>query len=126
MRYKPNLQRRMWLGTVWPNHVGFENTDDLEEVLEQYSRWWMSLVDHPNVDFARGQIELSDTGNYHISGRAHDGFEAVVLDGQEPISSLGACEIVGRSDQLLSEDREPGGEIAGLRNCTSIFSRPHT
>ena len=71
MRYKPNLQRRMWLGTVWPNHVGFENTDDLEEVLEQYSRWWMSLVDHPNVDFARGQIELSDTGNYHIQVAVH-------------------------------------------------------
>ena len=72
MKYKPNLQRRMWLGTVWPNHLDSEiESDDVQYYLEAYSVWWMKLVDHPCVDFARGQIELSDTGNYHIQVAVH-------------------------------------------------------
>lgn len=71
MKFKPSLQRRMWLGTVWFGHAADET--DMEEEgcnLQQISliltRWWKAAISNPGVKFARGQIEISDTGRYHL------------------------------------------------------------
>lgn len=72
MKYKPNLQRRMWLGTVWPNHLDSQiDSDDVRDYIDAYTVWWDMVLEHPCIDFARGQIELSDTGNYHIQVAVH-------------------------------------------------------
>jgi hypothetical protein len=76
MKFKAGLQRRMWLGTVWPNHLENEHAQTMQEedprsLFDLYEEWWQKLIDHPCVDFARGQIELSDTGNYHIQVAVH-------------------------------------------------------
>jgi hypothetical protein len=70
MKFKPSLQRRMWLGTVWASHLDEEDLED-EELLQAYRRWWSVVIDHPCVDFGRAQIELSETGNYHIQCAVH-------------------------------------------------------
>lgn len=73
MRFNKNLQKRMWLGTVWLSHIGDEVTQDDDEalVIETLVGWWDRFISHPNIDFARGQIEVSDTGHFHIQVAAH-------------------------------------------------------
>lgn len=73
MKYKPNLQRRMWLGTIWLGHCETDaQQDDPHEMLcEVYLVKWAQIINHPCVDFARGQIEVSDTGHLHIQCAVH-------------------------------------------------------
>lgn len=66
MKFNPNLQRRLWCGTVWPGHIGLEQTDDPVRLTEAFLQTWEEWSDHPNIKFMMGQIEVSDTGNLHI------------------------------------------------------------
>ena len=71
MKYKASLQRRMWLGTVWFGHAAGEADPEeefcnLQQISSILTRWWILATDSPCVKFARGQIEVSDTGRYHL------------------------------------------------------------
>lgn len=72
MKFNPALQRRMWLGTVWLGHCSdLDQEAPQEEIFTAYRRWYSSLIDHPSVDFARAQIEVSDTGAFHLQVACH-------------------------------------------------------
>jgi hypothetical protein len=73
MKYNPNKQRRMWLGTIWLGHcdTDCEQTDPHDLITEVYVAKWNQIINHPCVDFARGQIEVADTGALHIQCAIH-------------------------------------------------------
>jgi hypothetical protein len=70
MKYKPNLQKRFWLGTVWLGHTDseYKNEDFVmdELVCDAYRQWWAELASHSSVEFAEGQIEVGADENLHI------------------------------------------------------------
>ncbi len=69
-------QRRHWVATVWPKHIGYEATDDEAEIIREFERHWELVtgvgggVDNhplPGLKYAIGQIERSpSTGTLHI------------------------------------------------------------
>jgi len=73
MKYKPGLQKRMWLGTVWLGHTGSDLDQDAPQdlIFSSYRQWYDRCVAHPCVDFARAQIEISDTGAFHLQVAVH-------------------------------------------------------
>lgn len=70
MKFNGSLQRRMWLGTVWFGHAAEEAEEEegcnLQQISLILTRWWKAAISNPGVKFARGQIEISDTGRYHL------------------------------------------------------------
>jgi hypothetical protein len=73
MKFKPGLQKRFWLGTVWLGHTETDLDQDApqDEIFEAYRSWHRRMIAHPNVDFARAQIEVADTGAYHLQVAVH-------------------------------------------------------
>lgn len=70
MKFKPNLQKRFWIGTVWLGHADEELArEDFvmdEQVIDAYRQWWAEVASHPSVEFAEGQIEVGKDENLHI------------------------------------------------------------
>lgn len=72
MRFNGALQRRMWLGTVWLGHAAPQESDnaddelDLQQIFSILTEWRERTISHPCVKFCRSQIEVSDTGRYHL------------------------------------------------------------
>ena len=61
----------MWLGTVWFGHAspeGGEEEEDcsLQQIFLTLTEWRERTISHPGVKFCRSQIEVSDTGRYHL------------------------------------------------------------
>lgn len=73
MKYKPGLQRRMWLGTVWLGHTESDLDQEAPQdiIFSVYRQWYVDLTAHVCVDFARAQIEISDTGAFHLQVAVH-------------------------------------------------------
>jgi hypothetical protein len=73
MKFKPGLQRRMWLGTVWLGHTqtDLDQNAPQEEIFSAYRQWYEKLIAKPGIDFARAQIEISDTGGFHLQVACH-------------------------------------------------------
>ena len=62
-----NEQKRHWVSTVWPGHMGYEATDDEAELIDAYEAFWRELADAPGLKYGIAQIERSpDTGQLHI------------------------------------------------------------
>ena len=71
-----NEQKRHWVSTVWPGHIGFDRWDDLSlelflddeaELIDAYEACWRDLADAPGLKYGIAQIERSpDTGQLHI------------------------------------------------------------
>lgn len=62
-----NEQKRHWVSTVWPGHMGYEATDDEAELIDAYEAFWRNLADAPGLKYGIAQIERSpDTGQLHI------------------------------------------------------------
>jgi len=60
-------QKRHWVSTVWPGHIGYEATDDEAELIDAYEAFWRDLADAPGLKYGIAQIERSpDTGQLHI------------------------------------------------------------
>lgn len=85
MKYKPKLQKRFWLGTVWIGHTvdGKLTPDELralnslptESKLEQYREWFSRVAQHPAVQWIEGQIEVgseSDSLHIQVALKTHD------------------------------------------------------
>lgn len=60
-----NPQKRHWMVTIWPNHIGIK---DGEDEVSLYLHYWETKVRHaPGLVYAVGQIEESpETGQLHI------------------------------------------------------------
>jgi hypothetical protein len=73
VKFKPNLQRRMWLGTVWLGHTGsdLDQGAPQDEIFKAYRAWHARAIAHPSVDFCRAQIEVADTGAFHLQVAVH-------------------------------------------------------
>jgi len=62
-----NEQKRHWVSTVWPGHIGYEATDDEAELIDAFEACWRVLADAPGLKYGIAQIERSpDTGQLHI------------------------------------------------------------
>ncbi len=61
-----NQQKRHWVSTVWPGHVGLDELDDEAEIIAAYQKFWSELRLAPGLKYAVGQIEKSATGGLHI------------------------------------------------------------
>lgn len=65
-----NVQKRHWCATVWPKHIGLEATDDEEEIIAEFERYWFCFAETAKLygcRYAIGQIERSPTtGTLHI------------------------------------------------------------
>ncbi len=62
-----NSQKRHWVGTIWAAHIGLDDEDSEEEIIDGFVDFWSSLEDLPNLRYLGGQIEKSPrTGNLHI------------------------------------------------------------
>jgi hypothetical protein len=63
-------QRRHWVATIWPKHLGYEATDDEAELMQAYETWWLAYVMGGlafGLKYAVAQIERSpQTGTLHI------------------------------------------------------------
>lgn len=60
-------QKRHWVSTVWPGHIGYEATDDEAELMDAFEACWRELADAPGLKYGIAQIERSpDTGQLHI------------------------------------------------------------
>ncbi len=66
-------QKRHWVSTVWPGHIGFHvddvhwALDDEAELIDAYEAFWRELADAPGLKYGIAQIERSpDTGQLHI------------------------------------------------------------
>lgn len=63
-------QRRHWMATVMPKHIGLEATDDEEELIAEFERHWFCFSESAKLfgcRYAIGQIERSPTtGILHI------------------------------------------------------------
>lgn len=76
MKFKPKLQKRFWLGTVWPGHTvddkltpeELKAVNDLpqEVKMQQYRDWFNRAAQHPSVQWIEGQIEVGSEGGIHI------------------------------------------------------------
>ena len=70
MKYKANLQKRFWIGTVWLGHADADLAEQDfvmdDQVIDAYRQWWAELASHPSVEFAEGQIEVGSNENLHI------------------------------------------------------------
>lgn len=126
MKFKPNLQRRLWLGTVWLNHISDSVTqeDDGRLIEETFRGAWSAMIGHPCVDFARGQIEISETGHYHIQCAIHTsdskrwGWMAKNLPAHwEPASNW---------DAVLKYVRKTDSRVATLEEFGTAPNRPKT
>lgn len=60
-----NPQKRHWMVTIWPKHIG---ATDEEDLISLYLDYWETKVRHaPGLVYAVGQIEESpETGQLHI------------------------------------------------------------
>jgi hypothetical protein len=62
-----NVQRRHWMATVWPNHLGLDVGCSDHELIDAMESFWETLSSLPGLKYAVGQIERSpETGNLHI------------------------------------------------------------
>ena len=61
-----NQQKRHWISTVWPKHIGLDELDSEAEIIGAYQKFWAELRLAPGLRYACGQIEQSDTGALHI------------------------------------------------------------
>ncbi len=59
-------QKRHWVGTMWPKHIGIDDECSEEEIIDAYKREWEILENLPNLRYLGGQIERADTGRLHI------------------------------------------------------------
>lgn len=67
MKFNKNLQRRFWIGTVWPGHCNLNKTEATEEeIMTAYRHWWILVSSSPMVQWVEAQIEIGDTGERHI------------------------------------------------------------
>ena len=61
-----SAQKRHWVGTMWPKHIGIDDDCSEEEIIDAYEREWEILENLPNLRYLGGQIERADTGRLHI------------------------------------------------------------
>ncbi len=60
-------QKRHWVATVWPKHIGLEATDDEAEIIREFEKHWIAIQELPGLKYAIGQIERSpSTGTLHV------------------------------------------------------------
>ena len=59
-------QKRHWVGTMWPKHIGLDDDCSEEEIIEGFTSEWQLLEKLPNLRYLGGQVERADTGNLHI------------------------------------------------------------
>lgn len=61
------MQKRHWMVTVFPGHVGLDELDDDKLVIDELQKYWQELKDAPGLRYAIGQIERApQTGRLHI------------------------------------------------------------
>lgn len=64
-RQNPNAQKRHWIHTIWPGHVGLEDDCDDEEFISAVN----AVIDEVRTDgrlrYLTGQIEEGDSGGIH-------------------------------------------------------------
>jgi len=60
-------QKRHWVSTVWPKHIGYDDLDDEAELISAFTDFWKELSEAPGLKYGIAQIERSpDTGKLHI------------------------------------------------------------
>ena len=61
-----NVQKRHWVLTIWPKHIGMDDDYSEEELIDGFCKEWEVLSHTPNLRYLGGQLERADTGNLHI------------------------------------------------------------
>ncbi len=62
-----NVQKRHWMVTVWPKHIGLDSECSEEEIIDGFRHEWEIISKSPNLRYLGGQVERApDTGNLHI------------------------------------------------------------
>ena len=85
MKFKPNLQKRFWIGTVWLGHTvpGKLTAQQLKTLesqgddfkLMQYREWFDRVAQHPAVQWIEGQIEMgshAESMHIQVACKTHD------------------------------------------------------